>query len=87
MGIGVQPVNQCSNELRVKLEGTSGYELCKKENNVIALLTMIREYCCQFDAFNDEYVAIVTAIKNLLYFFQKATQTNSDYHKRISLQW
>ena len=28
-----------------------------------------------------EYVAIVTAIKNLLYFFQKATQTNSDYQE------
>jgi hypothetical protein len=73
--------NQCSNKLRVKLEGTSGYKLCKKENNVIALLTMIREYCCQFDALNNEYVAIVTAIKNLLYLFQKATQTNSDYEE------
>jgi hypothetical protein len=55
--------NQCSNELRVKLEGTSGYKLCKKENNVIALLTMISGYCCQFDALKDEYVAIVAAIK------------------------
>jgi hypothetical protein len=34
--------NQCSNQLRVKLEGTSGYKLCKKENTVITLLTMIR---------------------------------------------
>jgi hypothetical protein len=65
--------NQCSNELRVKLEGTSGCELCKKENNVIALLIMIRGYCCQFDALNNEYVAIVAAIKILLSFFQKAT--------------
>ncbi len=73
--------NQCSNELRVKVEGTSGYKLCKKENNVIAVLTMIRGYCCQFDALNNEYVAIVTAIKNLLYFFWKATQTNSDYQE------
>ncbi len=73
--------NQCSNELRVKLEGTRGYELCKKENNLIALLTMIRGYCCQFDVLKDEYVAIVAAIKNLLYFFQKATQTNSDYQE------
>jgi hypothetical protein len=63
--------NQCSNELRVKLEGTSGYKLCKKENNVIMLLTMIRGYCCQFDALNNEYVAIVTAMKNLLYFFSE----------------
>jgi hypothetical protein len=26
-------------------------------------------------------MAIVGAIKNLLYFFQKPTQANSDYHK------
>jgi hypothetical protein len=48
---------------------------------VIALLTMIRGYCCQFDALNDDYIAIVAAIRNLLYFFQKATQTNSDYQE------
>jgi hypothetical protein len=60
--------NLCSNELRVKLEGTSSYKLCKKENNMITLLT-IRGYCCQFDALNNEYIAIVAAIKNLLYFF------------------
>jgi hypothetical protein len=53
----------------MKLEGMSGYELCKKENNVIALLTMIRGYCCQLNALNNKYVAIVAAIKNLLYFF------------------
>jgi hypothetical protein len=75
--------NQCSNKLRVKLEGMSGYELCKKENNVIALLTMIRGYCCQFDTLNNEYVAIVTGIKNLRFFFQKATQTNSNYQENF----
>ena len=42
---------------------------------------MIRGYCCQFDVLKDEYVAIVAAIKNLLYFFKKATQTNSDYQE------
>jgi hypothetical protein len=69
--------NQCSNKLRVKLEGTSGYKLCKKENNMIALLLMIRGYYCQFDALNkNEYVAIVAAIKNLLHFLQTAMQTN-----------
>jgi hypothetical protein len=60
--------NQCSHELRVKLEGTSGYEASKRDNNLILLLAMIRGYCCQFDALNDEYVAIVMAIKNLLLF-------------------
>jgi hypothetical protein len=50
---------------------------------VIALLANIQGYCCQFDAFNDEYIGLVRAIKNLLYFFQKPMQSNLDYHKDI----
>jgi hypothetical protein len=49
---------------------------------MVLLLSMIRGYCCQFDTLNDEYMAIIVgAIKNLLYFFQKTTQANLDYHK------
>jgi hypothetical protein len=73
--------NQCSNEMRVKLNGTSGYKQLKKDNDVIALLAMVRGYCCQFDALNDEYVGLVGAIKYLLYLFQKPTQSNLDYHE------
>jgi hypothetical protein len=73
--------DQCSPELKNKLEGTSGYDTSKMDNDVVALLMMIRSYCCQFDTLNDEYMLIVGAIKNLLYFFQKTTQANADYHE------
>jgi hypothetical protein len=33
--------NQCSSKMKVKLDGTSGYEQLKNNNDVIALLTMI----------------------------------------------
>ena len=33
--------NQCSSEMKVKLDRTSGYEQSKNNNDVIALLTMI----------------------------------------------
>ncbi len=42
---------------------------------------MIRGYCCQFDLLSNEYMAIVAATKNLLYFFKKAEQSNADYHE------
>jgi hypothetical protein len=42
---------------------------------------MIQGYCCQFNALNDEYAGLVGAIKNLLNYFQKPTQSNLDYHK------
>jgi hypothetical protein len=73
--------DQCSQELKNKLEGTEGYDGVKNTNNVAKLLTMIHGYCCQFDLLSDKHMAIVVAIKNLFYFFQKAEQSNADYHE------
>ena len=57
--------DQCSPELKNKLEGTKGYDDAKRTNNVAKLLIMIRGYCCQFDLLSeDKYMAIVVAIKN-----------------------
>jgi hypothetical protein len=72
--------NQCSPELKNKLEGTSEYNGSKRDNNLMLVLTMIRSYFCQFNTLNDEYMLIMGALKNLLYFFQKMTQANADYH-------
>jgi hypothetical protein len=58
--------DQCAPELKNKLEGTVDYDVCKKTNDVVSPLSMIRGYCCQFDTLNDEYMLIVGAIKNLL---------------------
>ncbi len=73
--------NQCLAELKNKLKGTQGYNTAKSGNDVVKLLTMICGYCCQFDLLRNGYMAIVAAIKNLFYFFQKAEQSNADYHK------
>jgi hypothetical protein len=73
--------DKCAPELKNKLEGTVDYNVCKKTNDVVSLLSMIQGYCCQFDTLNDEYMSIVGAIKNLLYLFQKLTQASSDYHE------
>ncbi len=45
--------DQCSPELKNKLEATDGYSGAKSTNDVVKLLTMIRGYCCQFDILND----------------------------------
>ena len=67
--------DQCSPELKNKLKGTSRYD-----NDVVKLLIMIRGYCCQFDTLNNQYMSIVKLLKNLFYFFQKAEQSNSEFH-------
>ncbi len=73
--------DQCLPELKNKLEGTEGYDNAKRTNDMAKLLIMIRGYCCQFDLLSNEYMAIVAAIKNLFYFFQKNNQLNADYHE------
>ncbi len=67
--------------MKNKLEGTSRYNGSKRDSNVVLLLTMIRSSCYQFNTLNDEYMTIMGVLKNLLYFFQKTTQSNADYHK------
>jgi hypothetical protein len=54
--------DQCSPELKNKLEGTSGYNKAKAGNDVIKLLTIIRGYCCQFDILKDKYMSIVKSL-------------------------
>jgi len=74
--------DQCSPELKNKLEGTEGYDKANNINDVAKLFTMICGYCCQFDLLSNKYnMAIVAAIMNLFYFFQKAEQSNADYHE------
>ena len=73
--------NQCCTELKNKLKRTQAYDTAKSGNNMAKLLTMICGYCCQFNLLSDEYMAIVAARKNLFYFFQKAEQSNADYHE------
>jgi hypothetical protein len=75
--------NQFSAELKNKLKGTQGYDTAKSGNDMVKLLTMIRGYCCQFNLLSNEYMTIVAAIKNLIYFFQKTEQLNADYHKNF----
>jgi hypothetical protein len=73
--------DQCTPELKNKLNGTNGFGKAKEDNNVVKLLIMIRSYCCQFDSLNDEYMSIVGALKNLFFFYQKPEQSNSDFHE------
>jgi hypothetical protein len=48
--------DQCSAELKNKLEGAEGYEKAKENNNIVQLLKMIHNYCCQFNTLSDEYM-------------------------------
>ncbi len=60
--------DQCSPELKKKLEGAEGFDKAKKTNNIIQLLKIMCNYCYQFDTLNNEYVLIVGAFKNLFFF-------------------
>ncbi len=42
---------------------------------------MIRNYCCQYNTLNNEYVSIGGTFKNLFFFWKKPDQAKADYHK------
>ncbi len=73
--------NQCSSELKDKLKGAEGYEVAKKDNNVVKLLTIMQGYFFKFDILNDEYMFIVAVLKNLFFYYYKNDQQNADYHE------
>jgi hypothetical protein len=61
-------------KLKNKLDGTSGFDKAKGDNDIVKLLMMIRSDCCQFDLLKG-------ALKNLFFFFQKQEQSNSNFHE------
>jgi hypothetical protein len=66
--------DQCTPKLKNKLDGTSGFDKAKGDNDIVKLLMMIRSDCCQFDLLKG-------ALKNLFFFFQKLEQSNSNFHE------
>lgn len=44
---------------------------------------MIRGLCCKHDHNNDETKAVITSLKNLLYYYQKREGINDKYHKEF----
>ncbi len=78
VGADLQPMLHRNEE---QAQRNASYDTAKICNDVAKLLTMICGYCCQFSLPSNKYMAIVAAIKNLFYFFQRDEQSNADYHE------
>ena len=53
---------------------------------MVELLKVIWALCCRHHQNNDETYAVVTSLKNLLYFDQKPDVTNDEYLKKFKAQ-
>jgi hypothetical protein len=42
-------MGQCSSKLESKIQGSAGYKAVDKDQDVVALLLIIRGHCCQFN--------------------------------------
>lgn len=74
---------QCSAALRTELEGTNGFQKCREDHDVIALLTMIEALCSKLGDKNQEYFAVATSFKTLCMYYQPDGMTNDEYYDRF----
>ena len=77
---------QCSLALPAQLEGSKGFEKIKADQDVVELACLIMSICCKYDQNTDETYAVVTSLKNLLYFYQNPNVTNNNYLKEFK-EW
>ena len=66
--------NQCSQEVKDKLEGTDDWESIQKSQSLHDLVNKIKRICVGFDDHKQEVFNLVQALKTLFLY----TQTNKE---------
>jgi hypothetical protein len=72
---------QCSQSVKMKLEGTAGYEAAKGTYNCTWLLTTLKNVCHKFEHTENRFVALVNAKAAIFNCRQGASQSTTDYYE------
>jgi hypothetical protein len=74
---------QCTAALRTQLEGSTGFQKCKTDFDVVALLTLIEGLCSKMGDVDQEYHSAATAFRTLCMYYQPDGMSNDDYYDRF----
>ena len=74
---------QCTAALRSQLEGSTGFQKCKSDFDVVSLLIMIEGLCSKMGDVEQEYFAVATAFRTLCMYYQPDGMSNDDYYDRF----
>jgi hypothetical protein len=72
---------QCSQSVKMKLEGTVGYETAKTDYDCTWLLTTLKNVCHKFEHTENRFVALVNAKAAIFNCRQGASQSTTDYYE------
>jgi hypothetical protein len=78
--------DQCSLELKNMVKGRSRYDASKKDNDVVALLMMIRSYCCQFNTLKSTCQSLEQS-RTYYTSFRRQECKQTQITTKISWQW
>ena len=72
---------QCSQSVKNKLEGTTGYETAKLSHDCKWLITTLKNICHKFEHTENRFVALVNAKSAIINYRQGQYQSTTDYYE------
>jgi hypothetical protein len=79
--------NQCSQEVKDKLEATNDWEMMQRDKSLHKLITKIKRICVGFDDHKQEVFNLVQALKTLFLYSQSNKMTVEEYGRSFRSLW
>ena len=79
--------DQCSQEVKDKLEGTDDWESIQKSQSLHNLINNIKRICVGFDDHKQEVFNLVPALKTLFLYSQSDKETVEEYGRNFKALW
>ena len=79
--------NQCSQEVRDKLESTDDWDKTQKEQSLEELIRKIKRICVGFDDHKQEVFNLVQAVKTLYIYTQGEKESVEEYGRNFKSLW
>jgi hypothetical protein len=79
--------DQCSQEVKDKLEGMGDWEITKRDQSLHDLINKIKRICIGFDNHKQEIFNLVQALKTLFLYLQSNKETVEQYGRNFCTFW
>jgi hypothetical protein len=79
--------DQCSQEVRDKLENTVDWEMTQQEQSLDRLIQKINRICVGFDNHKQEVFNLVQSLKTLFLYTQSKSETIEEYGRNFRSLW
>jgi hypothetical protein len=78
---------QCSREVKEKLENTKNWEAIQREQCLYSLIQKIKRICVGFDNHKQDVFNLVQALKALFLYTQSEKESVEEYGRNLKSRW